>query len=92
MDYRRSRFIATTLIPILSVVITAAPLMFQAMQFRKNTDAQARQSEDEKWREAMRIVSLADPKSSLVGAMAMQSFFHSDPERFGKQSQIVARR
>jgi hypothetical protein len=88
VDHQRSRFIATTLTPVLSVLITALALVFQAQQFKKTSETQARQSEDEKWRESMKAVSLADPKSSMVGALAMQTFFRS--ERYSPQSQMIA--
>jgi len=86
--HERSRFIATSIVPAISVFIAMVALVFQANQFKKSSDTQARQSEDERWGESMKAVSLADPKASIVGALAMQTFFPS--QRYGKQSQMIA--
>ncbi len=96
---QRWRFVATTLTPVLALLITAAALVFQTMQFRKTISFQANQfaqtsaleavkNEDAKWQELMKSVSFKDPKSALVGALSMQAFFESD--RYGKQSRSIA--
>ena len=99
VKHQRSRFVATTLTPVLSVLITGLALVFQANQFRitsenqtkqfkAGSELQAAQSEDEKWRESMKAVSLSDPKASFVGTLAMQAFF--DSPRYGGESKSIA--
>lgn len=99
MRHERSRFMATTFTPVLSVLLTAFALAFQARQFKQASEnqknqftqtstLQANQSKDEKWRESMKSVSLSDPKASFVGALSMQAFF--DSPRYRDESMSIA--
>jgi hypothetical protein len=85
---RRVQFLATTLTPLIAVLITALALVFQSLQFGETAKRESIKNEDAQWQEMMKSVSVKDPKVAFVGALAMQSFFSSP--RYGKQSRSVA--
>ncbi len=74
------RYVAT-LVPLISVVITAIALIVQVHETNRT-------SEDSKWQDSMKSVSFKDPKEALVGALAMRAFF--DSPRYGAQSRQIA--
>jgi hypothetical protein len=108
--FGRTRFWATTLTPVLAVLITGATLLIQARQFRTSNDQQAKQykatsdfqanqfkatnnlqvsqNADASWRELIKSVSFNDPKSALIGALAVEGFF--DSPTYGSQSRSIA--
>jgi hypothetical protein len=78
LRFQKTRFWATTLTPVLAVVITAVTLVVtvavQTWQFRRTTDSQRDASEDSQWRDALGKVSFADSNSALAASFAMQGF------------------
>jgi Pentapeptide repeats (8 copies) len=89
--FARTRFWASTVTPILALVITGltfvvtvsmqskqfrATMEAQSGQFQKTADSQSAANEDSKWKDAIGRVSVKDPASALVGAFAMQGFFY----------------
>lgn len=84
---------------ILAVVVTGLALMLQTRQFHQTISQQVEQfgrtekqqaeaHEDTEWREALKSVSFNDPRSSMIGAFAMQGFFNSP--RYSQHAREIA--
>lgn len=101
--FARTRFWASTVTPILALVVTGltfvvtvqmqskqfqATLKTQSDQFQKTADSQSNANEDSKWRDALGKVSFKDSESALVGAFAMQGFFRQS--RYQGQARSIA--
>ncbi|MGA1987272.1 MAG: pentapeptide repeat-containing protein [Candidatus Sulfotelmatobacter sp.] len=96
---QRWRDISSSAVPILALVVTALTVILQTRQFRQTLTQQVEQfgrterqqaeaHEDTEWREALKDVSFKDPRSSLVGAFAMQGFFNNP--RYRDQAREIA--
>jgi len=82
------RFWATTLTPLVSVLIAVLALIFQGYQFGQDQVSKSRAQEDTDWREAMKSLNYDSPDHQLATAMSMKSFF--DIARYGEQARAVA--
>jgi hypothetical protein len=64
LRHQRSRFVATTVVPLLTVFMALKALLTQShLSNVANVDG--------KWQEAMKAVSFKDSKSALTGALSM---------------------
>ena len=97
--FQRWRDLSSSAVPILALVVTGLTVILQTRQFHQTLTQQVQQfgitekqqadaHEDTEWREALKTVSFADRRSSLVGAFAMQGFFNSP--RYGYQAREIA--
>jgi Pentapeptide repeats (8 copies) len=96
----RMQFAATTIIPFLALIVTAATIVVQNRQFHKTLAHEADEfkegqtlqrdaGEDAQWRDALKLVSFRNTQSAQLGALAMQGFFES--KRYETQARQVAR-
>jgi hypothetical protein len=101
--FARTRFWASTITPVLALVVTgftfvltvrtqnrqfAATTRAQGDQFQKTADSQHEANEDSQWKDALAKVSFRDSESALVGALAMEGFFGKG--RYQGQARSIA--
>jgi hypothetical protein len=101
--FARTRFWASTITPLLALVVTGitfvVTVQIQSKQFKATTKAQSAQfqttadsqrdaNEDAQWKDALGKVSFKDSESALVGALAMEGFFGKG--RYQDQARSIA--
>src|ERR1700730_525036 len=99
----RTRFWASTVTPILALVVTGITFVVtvrtqskqfaftaatQAEQFQKTAEFQRDTNEDSQWKDALGKVSFKDSESALVGAFGMEGFGRN--KRYQEQARSIA--
>lgn len=75
--FGRAQHWASMLTPLLAVAMTAYTLYNQTQQFRETAKLQTDGNEESEWRDAVKNLSMKDPRTTLLGAFSMHGFFNS---------------
>ena len=97
--FARTKHWASTLTPLLAVVLTMATLLVQSKQFSDSSKQQSDQfaanaklqiaaNEESQWRDGIKNLSMKDASTTLVSAFGMHSFF--DSPNYSTQARNIA--